>query len=111
MCFNFHFKSCSIQPATMPLKACTNSKNLVEQEGRVLLTVSALKKKEILNICETARIYNVPYTTLQRRLKGHTFQAESRTNSHKMTQNEEESLIRWILSMDQRGAAPRPSHV
>jgi hypothetical protein len=28
-----------------------------------------------------------------------------------MTQNEEESLIRWILSMDQRGASPRPSHV
>jgi hypothetical protein len=28
-----------------------------------------------------------------------------------MTQNEEESLIKWILSMDQRGATPRPSRV
>jgi hypothetical protein len=95
----------------MPPKVCTNSKNSVEQEGRVLLAVSALKKKEILNIREAARVYNVPYTTLQCCLKGHTFRAESRANSHKMTQNEEESLIRWILSMDQCGAAPRPSHV
>jgi hypothetical protein len=95
----------------MPPKARTNSKHSVEQEGRVLLAVSALKKKEILNIREAVRVYNVPYTTLQRRLKGHTVRAEIRANGYKMTQNEEESLIRWILSMDQRGAAPRPSHV
>mgnify|MGYP000957092375 FL=1 len=84
----------------MPPKAHENSKSLIEQEGRVLLAVSALKKKEILNIHEAAHVYNVPYTTLQRRLKGHTFRAELYTNSHKMTQNEEESLIHWILSMD-----------
>ncbi|THC87090.1 hypothetical protein EYZ11_013463 [Aspergillus tanneri] len=28
-----------------------------------------------------------------------------------MTQNEEESLVQWILSLDRRGAPPRPSHV
>lgn len=28
-----------------------------------------------------------------------------------MTQNEEESLLWWILSLDQCGAAPRPAHV
>jgi hypothetical protein len=78
----------------MPLKACINSKNSVEQEGRILLTVLSLKKKEILNIYEAACIYNIPYTTLQRRLKGYTFRAELHANSHKMTQNEEESLIR-----------------
>ena len=64
MCFDFYFKSCSAQPATMPLKARINLKNSVEQEGRVLLAVLALKNKEILNICEAARVYNVPYTTL-----------------------------------------------
>ena len=48
----------------MPPKARINSKNLVEQEGRVLLAVLALKNKEILNIHEAARVYNVPYTTL-----------------------------------------------
>ena len=48
----------------MPLKVCINSKNLVKQEGRVLLVVLALKNKEILNIREAARVYNMPYTTL-----------------------------------------------
>ena len=28
-----------------------------------------------------------------------------------MTENEEESLLQWILSIDQRGAAPRPAHI
>jgi hypothetical protein len=84
----------------MPLKACINSKNSVEQEGRILLTVLSLKKKEILNIYKAVCIYNIPYTTLQQRLKGHTFRAKLHINSHKMTQNEEESLIRWILSID-----------
>jgi hypothetical protein len=78
----------------MPPKARINLKNSVEQEGRVLLAVSALKNKEILNIREAARVYNMPYTTLQWRLKGHTFQAELRVNGHKITQNEEDSLIR-----------------
>jgi hypothetical protein len=28
------------------------------------------EKEGILNICEAARVYNLPYTTLQRRLRG-----------------------------------------
>ena len=39
------------------------------------------------------------------------FRAETRANSHKLTEIEEESLQKWILSMDSRGAAPRPSTV
>jgi hypothetical protein len=87
------------------------SKNPAEQEGRILLAISTLKKKEISSVREAARVYHVPETTLRRRLKGATCRLEKRANSHKMTQNEEESLIQWILSMDRRGAAPRPSHV
>ena len=87
------------------------SRNSIEQEGRVLLAISAIKKDEVHNIREAARVYNVPRTTLQRRLNGHTFRPEQRANSHKLTPNEEESLVRWILSLDQRGAAPRPAHI
>ena len=28
-----------------------------------------------------------------------------------MTQNEEESLVQWIISLDRRGSAPRPAHI
>ena len=95
----------------MPPKARQIPRNSTEQEGRVLLAIKSIQKKEISNIREAARIYNVPRTTLQRRLNGHGFRAEQRANSHKLTQNEEESIVRWILSLDQRGAAPRPSYV
>lgn len=53
----------------------------------------------------------VPESTLRDRLHGKTYCAEKRANNHKLTQNEEESLLHWIFSMDRRGAAPRPAHI
>lgn len=57
----------------MPPKAHQISKDLMEQEGRVLLAISALKKQEICSIAEAARVYNVLRTTLQRQLNSHIF--------------------------------------
>jgi hypothetical protein len=73
------------------------SKSSAEQEGRILLAISTLKKKEISSVREAACAYHVPETTLRRRLKGATYRLEKHPNGHKMTQNEEESLIQWIL--------------
>jgi hypothetical protein len=95
----------------MPPKALKNLKKLIEKEGRVLLTISIIKKVEISSICEAARVYNVSHTILRRRLNGITSRSEIRANSYKMTQNEEESLGRWILLLNQRGAPPRPCHI
>jgi hypothetical protein len=36
---------------------------------------------------------------------------EKRANCHRLTQIQEDSLVQWILSMDRRGAAPRPSQI
>ena len=58
-----------------------------------------------------ARRFEVPKSTLLRRLKGTPSRAISRANLQKLTEIEEESLEKWILSMDLRGAAPRPSMV
>jgi hypothetical protein len=95
----------------MPPKARQKSRNSVEQEGRILLAICALKKQEICSIREAARIFNICHETLRRRLNGRTSRLELRANSHKLTQNEEESLVQWILSLDRRGAPARPSHI
>lgn len=95
----------------MPPKARQNSRKLAEQEGRILLAISALEKQEIRNIREVARVYNISRSTLQDRLYGKIYRSESRANGHKMTLNEEESLKRWILSLIQRGAPPRPFYI
>jgi signal recognition particle subunit SEC65 len=69
----------------MPPKAPQNIRNLAEKEGRIILAISALKNLEIRNIREAARVYNVPCSTLQDRLRGKTYGSETRAYSHKMT--------------------------
>ena len=95
----------------MPPIRSRSSQNSIEQEGRILLAIQAIKIQEISSIREAARRFDVPETTLRRRLRGITNRATSRANSHKLTEIEEESLQKWILSMDSRGSAPRPSSV
>jgi hypothetical protein len=48
----------------MPPKPRTTSKKLVEQEGRILLAISSLQKKEIPTIHRAATVFGVPYSTL-----------------------------------------------
>jgi hypothetical protein len=95
----------------MPPIRTQSSQNSIQQEGRILLAIEAYKNKEITSLHEVTRQFDVPRTTLSRRLAGSTSRAETRANSHKLTQIEEESLQKWILLMDSRGAAPRPSTV
>ena len=35
----------------------------------------------------------------------------TRANNHKLFVLEEQSLLKWVIYMDTRGAAPRPPHV
>jgi hypothetical protein len=100
-----------VQPPTMPPKRPRSARNSIEQEGRTLLAIQAIKNNEITSIREAARRFDVPRNTLTRRLTGVIPRVDIRANSHKLTQNEEESLEKWILNMDARGAAPRPSMV
>lgn len=93
----------------MPPIRSRNTQKSVEQEGRILLAIKAIKNHEISSIRDAARRFEVPRSTLQERLHGHPFRHEARANGHKLTQFEEESLTEWILSMDLRGNTPPSS--
>ena len=95
----------------MPPKARQSPRNSVEKEGRVLLAISTLEKQEISSIREAARVFNVSHTIIHCCLNGSICRAEQHANNHKLTRNEEDSIVRWILSLDQCGAAPQPFHV
>jgi hypothetical protein len=95
----------------MPPKRSQSSRNLVEQEGRILLAISAIQKTESLSVRQAARSFNVPESTLRSRLHGVTHRLDIRANSYKLTPTEEETLLQWILSMDRRGAPPRHAAV
>ena len=74
-----------------------------------MLAIQASQKQEIASIREAARQFNVPYASLRYRLAGRINRTTIRANHHKLTESEEESLLRWILSIDSRSAAPRPA--
>jgi hypothetical protein len=93
----------------MPPIRTQNTQKSIEQEGRILLAIKAIKNQEITSIREAARRFEVPHSTLYDRLRGYQFRRESRANGHKLTEIEEKSLLEWILSMDLRGNPPGPS--
>ena len=95
----------------MPPIRSQNPQNSINQEGRIQLAIQAFQNKEFRSIREAARRFQVPTVTLHRRYNGQLHRSETRANNYKLTLTEEESLLRWILSMDTRGSAPRPSMV
>ena len=95
----------------MPPIQPQSSRNSIEQEGRILLAVQAIKKQEISTICEAARRFSVPKSTLSTRLQGRQNCVNSRANSHKLTEIKEQSLHNWILSLDDCRVASQPSTV
>ena len=95
----------------MPPIRSQSAKKSTEQEGRVLLAIEAIQKKQIPSIKEAARQFSVPYTTLSDRLHSYSNRSDIHANNHKLSKLEEQSLLKWIISMDSRGAAPRQSHV
>ncbi|OQD74715.1 hypothetical protein PENANT_c169G06617 [Penicillium antarcticum] len=77
----------------------------VQQEERLLLAIKAMEDGQYLSAAAAARAFNVPVSTLKHRIKGRQFRDESRASGHKFTVLEEESMEKWLLSMDSRGAA------
>jgi hypothetical protein len=85
--------------------------NSQEREGRIQLAIDDLKNERIRSIRQAAEIYNISRSTLQTRLNGVISRTNTRANGHKLSEFEEESLIKWILDLDKRGFPPRPALV
>src|SRR5450432_2173031 len=88
-----------------------NSTNLVQQEGRIALAIEALKQGYFTSLKGAARSYDVPESTLRFSMKGNPPRRDRRSLNCKLTATKESTLVQWILSMDQRGLAPRTDSV
>src|SRR5450432_4612346 len=84
---------------------------LVQQEGRIALALDALKQGYFTSARAAAKAYDVPKSTFQNRVNGLSIQINHRPTNCKLSITEEATLVQWILSMDQRGLAPRPESV
>ena len=75
------------------------------------MAISAYKNKTIKSILKAANTFSVPEATLRTRLKGRQSRVEVRANRHKLTEFEEESLVKQLLDADKRGFPIRPEFI
>ncbi len=95
----------------MPPKRSESWQKSANQEGRIQLALNDIKSGRIQSLRAAAKLYDLPLTTLHRRTNGVSSRVDTYHHRRKMTQLEEDSLVEWVLSMDSRGAAPRPATI
>ncbi|KAJ8154161.1 hypothetical protein LV156_003224 [Aspergillus fumigatus] len=95
----------------MPPIRSESQQKLANQEGKTLLALDDINHGRVKSLHAAAKLYDIPLTTLHARTKGQISRVDKRPSGHKLTQFEEDSLTEWIISMDTRGAAPRPATV
>jgi hypothetical protein len=78
----------------------------LQKEGRITLPMSAIRKNQISSGCRAAKTYVVPRSILQARLKGRPSKLGSRAKNRKLLECKEETLIKWIYNIEQRGFPP-----
>jgi len=80
-------------------------------EGSILLAISAFQSGQCASISAAAKGYNVPKTTLIRRIHGGTAREDYTPTNKKLSCTEEEVLVTAILKLDAQGLSPTISLV
>ena len=75
------------------------------------MAIAAIKNKKIQSKREAASVFGVSEATLRNRLKGIKSRSETRANSYKLTDFEEEALVKQLLDADKRGFSIRPQYL
>ena len=73
------------------------------KETRIQMALNAYKNSQYESLQKAASAYDVPRTTLRRRIAGIASRAEQPANCQKLSNTEESTLSKWILDMDKRG--------
>ena len=84
----------------------SNRVQISQNEGSILLAMSAFQSGQCVSASAAAKAYNVPKTTLIRRLNGGTAREDYTPTNKKLTSTEEEVLIKEILKLDSQGLSP-----
>ncbi len=87
--------------------ATDTRKESLYRAGRLELAIQAYQRGQFETPSAAAKAFDVPRNTLLRRLAGVPPKRGSDAINRVLTQNEEDSLLKWIHSMDRRGMPPR----
>jgi hypothetical protein len=80
-------------------------------EARINLALQALQNDPKLTIRRAASIYTVNYRTLARRQHGILSTRDTLTKSRKLSDQEEQTIVQFLLNLDSRGFPSRLSYV
>jgi hypothetical protein len=72
----------------------------LSQENQIQIAISAIQNKKVCSNRRATSIFKVPKPTLRAPLKGRKPRSETRANSHKLTELEEEVLAKHLLDVD-----------
>jgi hypothetical protein len=75
-------------------------------EADIQLAISSIKSHQIQSNCRAAAVYNVSERTIRRWRAGTLARRDCQPNLKKLTQLEEEVVVKYILDLDLRGFAP-----
>ena len=84
---------------------------IITQEAKIILAIEAIRTSRRLSRWKAAKLYGVPFSTLNDRMNGHLPLLKRRLANIKLTILEEEVIIRNILNLDSRGFAPQLARV
>ena len=77
------------------------------KESQMVLAIQSLQNDPNLTRRAAARTYNVSETSLRRRMNGTRARQDTRPNSTRLTELEENVIVTYIMDLDSRGFAPR----
>jgi DNA invertase Pin-like site-specific DNA recombinase len=83
-----------------------NRAQISPNEGNILPVMSVFQSGQCASILAAARIYNVSKATLTRRINRGTTREDYTPTNKKLTNIEEEVLVRDILKLDAQGLSP-----
>jgi hypothetical protein len=83
----------------------------INKEGRILLAIQALERGQFKSERQAAMAYDINRYSLQRRRQGMASREDCRANNKKLTLQEEEALVRYIVDLIDRGYPPRVKFV
>jgi hypothetical protein len=88
-----------------------NKEIALQKEGRILLAIQSFKKGQFKSLRAASRAYDVPLSSLQRRMNGVPSLQDYTPVGRKLSTTEESVIVRKVLELSQRGFHPRVSQV
>ena len=78
----------------------------LRQEGRITLARRSIQNNQISSVRRAAVLYDVPQTSLVRRVNGIVPLTEFNAKKRKLQPSEEQALVEWALELNRRGFPP-----